>query len=776
MFGNNSLLIGATGYDTNRGKVYRLNYTNSIEASSAYNPVGSSNSTIVVTSTQGIREGMYVQGTGFSGTQYVILIVSETTLLLSGNPTSTPDGILNFVTTDWAYDNQFSLTGVATGNNYASSVAISDDFNKLLVSASSGNTTGKVYVYNNTGELPTLTQTVIGNSITFGQSISITPSGNYFAVSDDFSTVSTINQTGEVDVYALQSSGQYTKYQDIIPHLPESSGRFGSKLSFMDNDKTLVIYSQAGDIYLSTSFDDSKTTFDKISTFFRIRNVDSGKIDVYDRYDSKWVWSETLPTTTSQNDGYGIGFAVGNNQIFVGAPFTNTSAVSNSGTVYNYGKLPEKYSWSVNSTQVAVPDITKIKSAFLYNKVTGKLITYLDTIDPLQGKIAGPAEEEIKYKTFYDPATYSIGTSQVNVDESSTWGDIQVGTLWWDLRTAKFINSYDANLVYRNSTWNTLATGSTVDIYEWVETNLLPSKWDTQADTPAGITLDISGQSLYGDTAYATKQIYDKISKTFKNKYYFWVKNKKVIPDVIGRKISASNVSSLISNPRGQGYSYLALTGLNSFSLTNVKPYLNDKDVVLSIEYWTTGITDQNIHNQYKLISNDPTTNIPNTIEQKWFDSLSGTDSKGLLVPDMSLPTKLKYGIENRPRQSMFVNRFEALKQFVETANRLFITEQIAENSDISDLDSFDEEPNIVYGLYDTVLDTDLELEYANITGFIPPSLTPVIVDGKIVDVLITISGKGYLVAPFVKISGAGVGAEIKTIINTLGQVTGVTI
>ena len=776
VFGNNCLYVSATGYDSTRGKIYRLNYADSVEASSAYNPVGSSNSTIVVTSTSGIREGMFVQGTGFSGTQYVISVLSSTTLLLSGNPSSTPSGILNFVTTDWAYDNQFSLTGTVIGNNYASSLAINDNFSKLLVSASNGNTTGKVYVYDNSGALPSLIQTITGSSLTFGQSISITPSGNYFAVSDDFSTVSAINQTGEVDVYALQSSGQYIKYQDIIPHLPESSGRFGSKLSFMNDDKTLVIYSQAGDIYLSTSFDEKETTFDKNSTSFRIRNVDSGRIDVYDRYNSKWVWSETLPTTTLQNDGYGIGFAVGSNQIFVGAPFTDTGTVVNSGTVYNYGKLSGKYSWSVNSTQVAVPDITKIKSVFLYNKVTGKLLTYLDTIDPLQGKIAGPAEEEIKYKTFYDPATYSIGTSQVNVDETSTWGEIQTGTLWWDLRNAKFINSYDANLVYRNSTWNTLATGSTIDIYEWVETNLLPSKWDAQADTPAGITLDISGQSLYGDTVYATKQIYDKISKTFKNKYYFWVKNKKVIPDVVGRKLSASDVSSLISNPRGQAYSYLALTGLNSFSLTNIKNYLNDRDVVLSIEYWTTGITDQNIHNQYKLISTDPTSNIPNMIEQKWFDSLSGTDSKGLLVPDMSLPDKLKYGIENRPRQSMFVNRFEALKQFVETANRLFITEQIAENSDISDLDSFDQEPNIVYGLYDTVLDTDLELGYANITGFIPPKLTPVIVDGKIVDVLITVSGKGYLVAPFVKISGAGVGAEIKTTINTLGQVTGVTI
>ena len=263
------------------------------------------------------------------------------------------------------------------------------------------------------------------------------------------------------------------------------------------------------------------------------------------------------------------------------------------------------------------------------------------------------------------------------MDPSNIWSSNQIGTLWWDLRTAKFINSYDSSITYRTNTWSKLAQGASIDVYEWVSTNLKPSQWNSQSDTDGGLASGISGSTLYGDTTYSLTQTYDKISKTFKNKYYYWVKNTVVIPKVSNRFISAKDVSSLISNPQGQAYTYLALTGLDSFSLVNAQSYLTGSDVVLSVEYWNIDKTDQNIHSQYKIISNDPKTSIPTTIEQKWIDSLCGVDTEGRLVPNPVLPIKLQYGIENRPRQGMFVNRLEALKQLIEYANQILIKNQI---------------------------------------------------------------------------------------------------
>jgi hypothetical protein len=770
-FGSNVLYVGAIGYNNNAGKVYKLKYETTVKAQSAYNPVGSLNSTIVVTSTIGIQSGMTVQGTGFASGQYVITVVSDTTLLLSGQPDSTPSGVLQFVTTSWAYDAQ-SFTGA--GTYYGTTVALSDDSQTLAVSS-----LGTVQIYKGTNLV--LSQTITGSSSSFGISIAVSPDGKYLAVSDDFASTTTISQQGIVTIYSYNGS-TYTLYQTVKDHNPEPSQRFGNKIFFMNDSSTLVIYSQSGDASLTTTFDSNETIFDKDSTVFVTPHIDSGRVDVYDKYFTKWVYSESLTTEAVTSDGYGIGLAVGANQIFVGAPYSSEQAAS-SGKIYNYSKLPNSYSWKIKNSQSTIPDVNKIKTAFLYNRLTGKLLTYLDVIDPLQGKFAGPADAEIKYKTFYDPAAYSIGTSAVTVNSGNAWTTAQIGTLWWDLRTAKFINSYDNDIVYRTNTWNQLATGASIDVYEWIETSLTPSKWDIQADTSQGLSIGVSGTSLYGDSVYSIKQTYDKISKTFKNKYYYWVKNKVVIPNSSDRFMSAKDVSSLIANPRGQGYSYVALTGLNTFSMANIKQYLSDVNVVLSIEYWTIDKTDQNVHSQYKMISNNPQTVLPKVIEQKWIDSLCGADSSGRLVPDPALPAKLRYGVENRPRQSMFVNRFEALKEMIEYANQILIKNQIVKNNNIDILESFDTEPTVLSNLYDKILDTDLELPYANVTSFVIPDLSPVIIDGKIVDIIINNPGKGYVktindieVAPYIIIQGSGKGAKAKSIINILGQIVGATI
>lgn len=758
-FDGSSLYVGATGNSSSTGKVYKLKYSSSSQAKSEYNPVGSSSNTIVLTSTAGIRPGMYIQGTGFSSGQYVLDVVSDTIITLSNGPDSTPDGILNFVITEWEYDTE-SYTGTQTGSLFGSSMQFSKDGTTLVIASSGGSHPGKVDIYKNDGTTFNHLQSIVGLDSTFASSISLSDNGTYLAINNDYSYYQPLSYSGVIGIYEY-SNGEYIKDydrsigQDVVDAIGNTTGsfKFGSKISFMNDYKTLVVYNHN----------------------ITIQGASTGFIDIYDRYVSKWVWSESLPITTETSDGYGTGFAVGNNQIFIGAPFAMDSDVI-TGKIYNYTKPLGSFSWQISESQTEVIDVSKIKKVFLYNKVTGKLLKYLDIIDPIQGKIAGPADEEINYKAFYDPATYSVGTSSVTVDASCSWNTRQIGQLWWDLRTAKFLDSYNEDLVFRNTTWNTLATGASIDIYEWVESTLKPSQWDSQADTVAGLTNGISGTSLYGDTVYSEKLYYDKISKTNKSKYYFWVKNKKVIPKITGRNMSASDVSSLISNPRGQAYSYIAFTGINTFSLVNVKSYLADADTVLSVEYWISDKTDQNIHSQYKIISNDPRTDLPNVIEQKWFDSLCGSDKNGLLVPDPTLPIKLRYGVENRPRQSMFVNRIEALKQFVESANSLLIVDQIVNNIDMSGLESYDKEPSVVKGLYDQVLDTELELPYSNYVGFTIPSLTPEVVDGKIVGITINNPGKGYLIAPYIQISGAGTGAVVKTTINTLGQITGVTI
>jgi len=814
-FSSNVLYVGASGYLNNTGRVYKLKYSTITQASSSFNPVGSSFSTIAVTSTTGIRTGMTVIGTGFTGGQTVVSVISATKLLLSGTPNSTPSGVLSFAITGWSYDTTELYVGQTAGENFGNNIEISNDASTLVISSSQGIANGAVHVYTNTSGNFAPLQTISGTSLTFGKSITVSDSGTYIAISDDTASTGQIYQQGAVTVYEIVN-GLYAEKQSLVLHQPEVNGHFGNNISFMNDYATLVVYSQYGSSYTNTTFDSfskelatsqslynnpyvndsaamasTATTFDQGSTNFNPQQTNSGRVDVYDRYNINWVFSESLADPDPSGSGYGVGFAVGKNCVLVGAPYAYDNTVQ-SGKVYDYVKDTGMYTWQISSQDVAKPDTAKIKKAFLYNKTLGRLVRYLDVIDPSQGKIPGPAEAELTYKAFYDPATYSIGNSTVNVDANSNWTDGNVGRLWWDLRTTKFLNGYENNPVYKNTSWNTLAHGASVDIYEWVSTTYLPADWDSLADTATGLALGISGRSLYGNTVYSIKQTYNTTIQALVNTYYYWVKNKAITPSITGRNLSASSVSKLIGNPRGYGYSYMAITGLNSFSLVNIKQYLTSTDIVLSVEYWLTDKIHQNIHSHWKIISEDPTTYIPAVMEEKWIDSLCGHDAAGRVVPDPALPPKLRYGVENRPRQAMFVNRFEALKEFVEAVNLILIQNQIVENSNLDNINTYEKYPQAVTangvtdipsGAYDVTYDTYNELSYASVTKFVYPSISPVITNGKITGIIINtdssgniLSGYGYAIAPLVTVKGSGTGAVIRTRINASGQIIGATV
>ena len=766
-FGSNCLYVGA---DYGNGTVYKLEYNDTVWATAYYDEIGSISTTIKLSNVSGIQAGMTVHGTGFTKSQKVVSVNSVTkTVLLNAEPDSTPSGIVTFTTTEWKYNTAKTKHGTNTNSGYGNKIIGTNDGNTILISAP-GNVDldGKVFVYKN----DILTQTITGTNSYFGKDITISPTGEYISISDILFDGEKNNE-GKVIVY--KDTGTYTQYQELINNSPEVSGYFGTKILFANDYKTLLVYSKNADTVVKLNFTDNTIFDDSTTQFIDENNLDSGRIDVYNQYGSKWVFSESLEMTDSEEDGYGTVLIAASDCVIVSSPYATYNTIK-SGVIYEYRKQPNTYSWTIKHNEILIPDVKKIKQAFLYNKSTNELIKYLDIIDPLNGKIAGIADSEIKYKVFYDPAIYSVGTPAVNVDDGMAWTTKNVGTLWWDLRTSKFVDSNDNDIVYRNSTWSTLATGASVDIYEWVESKYLPSEWDLQADTEVGLTIGMSGQSLYGDLAYSIKRKYDNVSKTFKNTYYYWVKNKKTTPNTSGRHISAQNISSLISNPRGEGYQYLALTGSNSFSLVNIKSLLNDKNVVLSVEYWLVDNSENNIHSQWKMVGTDINSNIPSLIEKKWIDSLCGKDAQDRVLPDTSLPLKLRYGVEFRPNQSMFINRYEALKQYVEQANLILKSVLITETRDISNLESYEAEPHVIRGLYDEMVDTDAELRFANINSYSRPVIEPQITDGRIIGINIISSGRGYINAPFIEVVGSGVDAVIKANINNYGQIIGATI
>jgi hypothetical protein len=572
-----------------------------------------------------------------------------------------------------------------------------------------------VYVYNDQDGYTDPVDTIVATDFSFANSIAISKNADYIAIlsSSNILVYSLIMESRVVILNPTNEPGLYST----------------SKIQFANDYGTVIVKSD--------------TT-----------------LDIFDIYKTSWQFSERI------NGTYGNSIISTATNIIVSSEDTDS--------IYHYIKPTNTYSWAVQHSATTKPNISKIKQVIMYDKTTNVPVKYLDIVDPVQEKFPEIVNQEVKFKTTYDPAIYSVGTSAVNVDEGIAWANEQVGVLWWNKSTTKFMDNYTDNVVYRNSVWSTLAPGASVDVYEWVKSTVKPSVWDEDADTEAGLALGISGTSLYGDLSYSVVAAYDTLSQRFKYTYYFWVKNKTTI-SVSGRKLSARDAASMIANPRGEGYQCLALTGENSFSLVNVRPLLTHTNIVLLVEYWTIDKTDQNIHTQWKLISASPQSMLPANIEQKWINSLCGKDEYNRIVPDQKIPVKLRYGIENRPRQSMFVNRFEALKQYIEEVNRMLRDndQPIVDTCNLSNLQKYDKPPTLTSGLYDKSIDTDSELQFVITKKFVNATVMPIIVNGKIVDIKIVNPGRGYLVAPIINVYGEGINARLKAKISLSGSIEG---
>ena len=617
----------------------------------------------------------------------------------------------------------------------------------------------------------------------FGLAVSLSENATYLAVTG---VLKNTTQKQAVCIYK-----NYLPYQTLTDRNSEldPDEQFGTYIKFVNDEKTLVVHSKYGNSSKNALFNyddstsnygDSTVNYDDSTLNYddstRIIHLDSGRVDVYDRYENKFIYAESLRVETDGSNEYGYHVAAADNDIIVSAP--NTQNDYRNGAVYTHYRTG--YSWKIVEKESAKIDLSLFKKIFLYNKRSNELLAYLDIVDINQGKIPGKAEEQIKYKTYYDPATYTYkaldATVDINVDDGMSWLDQEVGTLWWDLRRAKFLDAHIGDITYKNSTWNTLYDSGSIDVYEWVESKLLPSDWDEIASTTDGIAQDITGTTLYGNSVYSVKRKYDSISKQFTFLYYFWVKNKATLPNSTSRLNSALEIANIISNPKGQGLKYIEFTNTNSFSLTNIKPLLTSKDVVLSIQYWLPNIDhNANIHSEWKIISENEKTEIPKQIERKWIDSLVGFDENGKMVPDISLSPKQRYGIEFKPRQSIFVNRLEAIKQVVERFNSEFKKIQI-DNIDLTDLLKKDQAPIEVFGLYDYVIDTEKELRFINVDSFKKASLSLNIENGKVMSVSILDSGYGYQYAPPIIIVGPGLNAKVQAKLNATGGISSVTV
>jgi len=454
-----------------------------------------------------------------------------------------------------------------------------------------------------------------------------------------------------------------------------------------------------------------------------------------------------------------------------------TVTTDNNSRLYQFKKInTDLISWQLLREQEPLTDPGIVTRVALIDSVKEEITDYLDVIDPVKGKLAGVAEQELTYRVVSDPAVYTIGIGGVIVDDQVSWIDDHVGELWWDLSSAKYVWYEQGDEIYRKNNWGKLFPGSTIDVYEWVKSDLLPSEWAAQADTTIGLTDGISGQPKYPDnTVLSVKQVYNSSTGGFENVYYYWVKNKVIVPNVANRRISSYQVSSIIADPTANGIKYASILSADAVAFSNVQPQLISDKINANIALDTSSI-DVPRHTEWLLLEEGDPYSIPSTLlEKKLIDSLLGHDSLGNLVPNPSLTDRNRYGISIRPQQTLFKNRLDVLRNLVDFVNGVLEKNQIRGNYDLTNFESQEEIPSEDSREYDIIVESIDSLNEIETITLVQAQLECFVNNGKIQGINITNPGYGYTLPPKVTISG-DTAAAVEVEIDTLGRVVSTTI
>ena len=484
--------------------------------------------------------------------------------------------------------------------------------------------------------------------------------------------------------------------QTIESPYPVDYAAFGSSLSIDTTATNLVVGAPQGTLYLETIFDDGITDFDAGATIFFSVIAQSGAAYTFNYLPSssmsvsnpgKFVFGDQISNVSIDSyDQFGVAVNYTSGNLMIGAPGNDfeDSSSANFGSVFVFENQTRTPSWvPINSEQPTV-DVRLLNGVFLYDRVTSAKTEFLDFFNPLQGKILGAAQQNIDYIGAVDPASYNAGP--VNI-RGTTWGAEHVGEVWWDISTVRFIDPSQDDIVYASRRWGQIFPGSSVDVYQWIVSPVPPANY-----TGPGIPHDTVSYSI--NSVLST-------DGTFSTQYFFWVRGLTDVATQKGKTLAISVVSQYISNPRSSGIAYIAPINASTIALYNCETLIEAEDTILNIEF-DREFTNDNVHVEYELIAQDRADGfLSANLYRKLQDSFCGIDTFGNKVPDPNLNVAERYGIQFRPRQSMFVDRFEALRNYFTRANFVLAQYPISESRSFVLLNSAEPEPSANSGLWD---------------------------------------------------------------------------
>ena len=628
--------------------------------------------------------------------------------------------IITVSTSEFVLTQELTATGnITIGEQYG----LSTDFNtygtELLVSSpfqiNSDNKEGTIYRYTDGGGkygviigTTDCNVTVASTILLNGYAVSI-PVGNATAAAAAIESANITNITAtavdgklvislvnaslatvndKLDITVLDSAMldelgilKYTLTQTITDPHPAGRTQFGTVIKFNESD-SFVTSAPVATRYEATTFDatdddnyNNDTLFDNNTTQFVDTYTNAGAVYMFDyvsNYDEtltnvgQFVYAQSINALNSDYGAqpyYGTALDFNDNSVVVGTP--NFRPSFDNGQVIIYKNASGQTDWSVFRQSENIVDVEGIQNAQLYSASTNNTLINLDYIDPLQGKILGVVSQNLDIVSNSDPASYN--SPNATVSGSAVWGAKQVGQLWFNTSTTRFVNYHqNDSVVYNSQWWGRVFPGSKVTVYSWITSNVPPIQY-----TGPGTVLNVDNYAIEY-TLNSTGAITPV--------YFYWVRNTNIIFNQLGKTLSDTICESYISSPQSTGIAYFAPLQSSVMSLYNCAEYINNTDTVMHIGF-ATGTNDDVSHSVYSLIRAgyvddflpglpELTSLPPLSLYDRMLDSMSGVDESGAIVPDPYLPKPVQSGILVRPRQSFFYSRFGALKNYLTLANQ----------------------------------------------------------------------------------------------------------
>jgi hypothetical protein len=473
----------------------------------------------------------------------------------------------------------------------------------------------------------------------------------------------------------------YVKSQVIQDPHAQTHTQFGYSVKFNQED-SFVVGAPSSDRYNSTTFDEQyedthkNTVFDNDLTIFEDRAFNAGSVYMYDyivSYDESltnignYIYAQSCNYTTNDYGSfpyYGQVVDYNDGVVMVGAPQFKPGVEN--GQTWIFANDSMEPNWHPYRESDPIVNTEKIQKAQLYDNVTNETLVSLDYIDPLQGKLLGVVGENLDFVSTTDPANYTA----VDINNgSATWSWAQVGKLWFDTSTTKFLNYHQNDVTYNSEYWGSVFPGSTVTVYTWIESLVLPVLYEGPG-------------TVYDSGKYSTVYVTDS-NDNLVPKYYFWVRGTNQLFTAAGKTLTDSIIEQYIANPKNSGIAFVAPLRPNTYAFYNSKEYINNKTTNFHLGY-SSSDNDNTGHQEFQLIRTNFTDDflygfvntskgyaVPTSLYDKYIDSFSGTDEMGAPVPDITLPKLMQSGVSVRPRQSFYYNRLLALQNYLEYANNV---------------------------------------------------------------------------------------------------------